>query len=418
MFVLYAIIAAFSTYTCMYALRKVFTVATFKDISYWGFDYKILLISAQVIGYMLSKFIGIKVISEMKKKYRGVSILLLIGIAELALVLFAYVPAPWNIVFMFLNGLPLGMVWGLVFSYLEGRKTTEILGAGLSISFIISSGLVKSAGKYLMTNFGVSDLNVPFITGAVFLIPLLLFVWMLERIPEPSAEDETLRVKREPMDLEARKKFFLTFSTGIILLTLIYMLLTVYRDLRDNFAADIWNELGYSNEPMIFTITEIPIGVLIMIMVGALMWIKDNKKALIINHYMVMLGFALVAISLFLFQQHMIAAPLWMVLIGLGLYMGYVPFNCILFDRFIAAAQTAGNAGFLIYIADSFGYLASVGVLFYKNFGQPSISWFNFFKSSGYVVALFGIILTAISVSYIKRKEIKAATPVMQNINS
>jgi hypothetical protein len=28
-----------------------------------------------------------------------------------------------------------------------------------------------------------------------------------------------------------------------------------------------------------------------------------------------------------------VGAPLWMVLIGTGLYMGYVPFNSIFFDQ-------------------------------------------------------------------------------------
>jgi hypothetical protein len=55
-FTIYAIIAAFSTYSCMYAFRKPFTVATFEGISYWGMDYKTILIIAQVLGYMLSKF--------------------------------------------------------------------------------------------------------------------------------------------------------------------------------------------------------------------------------------------------------------------------------------------------------------------------------------------------------------------------
>ena len=59
---------------------------------------------------------------------RAWSIIGFILFAHLALLLFWLVPQPWNIPFLFLNGLPLGMVWGLVFSFLEGRKTTELLG--------------------------------------------------------------------------------------------------------------------------------------------------------------------------------------------------------------------------------------------------------------------------------------------------
>ena len=41
-----------------------FSAATFSDVPGWSFalDYKIALVIAQVAGYALSKFIGIKVI--------------------------------------------------------------------------------------------------------------------------------------------------------------------------------------------------------------------------------------------------------------------------------------------------------------------------------------------------------------------
>jgi ABC-type uncharacterized transport system permease subunit len=83
----------------------------------------------------------------MRRSSRALSIVFLTGIAEFALILFSIVPPPFNIILIFLNGFPLGMIWGLVFAYLEGRKTTEILGTILSISFIVSSGFVKKRWK-------------------------------------------------------------------------------------------------------------------------------------------------------------------------------------------------------------------------------------------------------------------------------
>ncbi|MFX7854064.1 DUF5690 family protein, partial [Acinetobacter baumannii] len=71
------------------------------------------------------------------------------------MMLFAVLPAPWNVAAMFLNGLPLGLIWGLVFSYVEGRRTSEVIGAILCASFILSSGVVKSAGAWLLS-LGVS----------------------------------------------------------------------------------------------------------------------------------------------------------------------------------------------------------------------------------------------------------------------
>ena len=73
---------------------------------------------------------------------------------------------------MFLNGIPLGMVWGLVFSFLEGRKTSDLLGAGLSCSYIVASGAVKAVGLGFV-GIGVSEFWMPALTGGCFL-PLFL----------------------------------------------------------------------------------------------------------------------------------------------------------------------------------------------------------------------------------------------------
>ena len=90
------------------------------------------------------------------------------------------------------------------------------------------------------------------------------------------------------------------------------------------------------------------------------MLIKDNFKALVVNHAMVFIGFALALISTFLFSIHAIGAIPWMICNGLGLYMGYIPFNVMLFERMIASFKRPANVGFLIYISDSFAYLGSI----------------------------------------------------------
>jgi hypothetical protein len=58
---MWCVVAAFGTYACMYGFRKPFTAA-----GYGGAGAKAWLVTAQVMGYMVSKFIGIKVIAEME----------------------------------------------------------------------------------------------------------------------------------------------------------------------------------------------------------------------------------------------------------------------------------------------------------------------------------------------------------------
>ena len=98
--ILYTGLAAFLTYACMYGIRKPFTAAEFQGLTYWGMDYKALLVISQLVGYASSKFIGIRVISEMKRKNRALAIVVLTALAEVSLVLFSLVPPPYNIIFL------------------------------------------------------------------------------------------------------------------------------------------------------------------------------------------------------------------------------------------------------------------------------------------------------------------------------
>jgi hypothetical protein len=402
-FTVFASFTAFALYTCVYAFRKTFPAATYEGISYLGIQYKAWMVIFQVVGYGMSKFIGIKVISELKAHSRSFGILLMVGIAGISWLFFAIVPPPYNIIFLFTNGLPLGMIWGMVFGYLEGRRTTDVLGASLSVSFIFSAGLCRSVGGYLLLA-GVSEFWMPFVASCIFFLPLLLFLYLLDKVPPPSELDEQLRTKRQPMDVSQRKKFVSTFLPGIILFVLAYMLLTAFRDARDNFSAEVWQALGYGGKPDIFLTTEVPISLGVLIVMGSVMIIKNNKLALMINHIIIIVGMILIGVSTYLFTQQIIGPVSWMTLIGLGLYFGYIPFNSIFFDRLIAAFSYIGTVGFIMYVADSFGYLGSIVVVLVKELGLAKLSWLDFFISSGYVISVAGTLLIAGSMIYFHKK--------------
>ncbi len=404
---IFAAIITFLTYASVYAFRKPFTVGSFSNAPLiFGMDYKDALVISQVLGYMLSKFYGIKFIAELKRIGRGKLILLLVGISWLALLLFAIVPPPFNIIFLFINGFPLGLLWGIVFTFVEGRKATDFVGAALAVSFIFSSGFVKSVAKYLQVNFNVTDWWLPFLTGLVFILPLLLFVYLLEKIPFPSEEDIKSRIVRLPMTKTERKNFFSEFRYGLVMLVILYVFLTIFRDIRDNFAADIWRELGFGNQPSVFTATEVPITIIVLVLIGSMILIRNNRNALVITHIIIIAGFLMAGISSFLFINHFISPFLWMTLVGLGLYMGYIPFNCILFERLIATFKIGGNVGFLMYIADSFGYLGSVGVIISKTIFSSRLPWATVYSNGVMYLSVVGIAGALLALQYFIKKNI------------
>ncbi len=147
LFVCYAAAASFSVYFFMFAFRKPFAAAQYEGLRFLGsnVDLKTALVISQVLGYGLCKYVGIKFCSEITRATRARAMVLMILVAEAALLLFAVLPDDWKVAAIFLNGFPLGMMWGLVVWYLEGRRTSELLLAGMSCSYIVASGVFKDA---------------------------------------------------------------------------------------------------------------------------------------------------------------------------------------------------------------------------------------------------------------------------------
>jgi hypothetical protein len=391
----------------MYAFRKPFTAGLFENDFLSGVSYKTILILAQVFGYTLSKFIGIKVISEMKASRRAVTIILLIALAHLSLLFFGLTPPPYNFVFLFLNGLPLGMVFGLVLSFLEGRQLTEALVAGLCASFIVSSGVVKSVGRSLVIVGGINEYWMPFLTALIFVPPLLLFVWMLSQIPPPRADDVKHRAERSPMQRVDRHRFFKLHATGISLLVATYALLTIMRSVRDDFAVEIWRDLGEAERPGIFALTETLVMFGVVTVNGAAFLIHDNRRALKTALATILFGFVIVAVTVNGFTQNWISPLAMMVLTGVGMYVPYVAFHTTLFERMIAVFRTRSNIGYLMYLADAMGYLSYVGVMLFRNFYTKSIHYLDFFLNTSLMICALSIIFMVFCWYYFHRQMLR-----------
>ena len=414
-FTVFASLTGFATYFSMYAFRKPFAAASFGDVEGWHYvlDFKIALVIAQVLGYATAKFIGIRVISGMQPTYRARAILGLIGASWLALVAFALAPALLKVPAMFLNGLCLGMIWGLVFSYMEGRRTSEILGAVLCASFIVSSGAVKSVGVLLMQGFQVPVFWMPAATGLVFVPLLFVAVWGLSQLPPPSPEDEAARVRRAPMTAGERRDFLADYGLGVTLLVVTYVFATALRDFRDNFAAELWTRLGFAHPGAVFTSTEIPVAVVALVALGVIVKVQNNVRALAVIHGVILAGLLLLGASTLAFDAGWLGPLPWMIASGAGLYVVYTPFNAMLFDRLVAVSGRVANAGFLIYVADAAGYAGSCVLLLWRNFALVRVEWLTVFRYAAYATCVVGVVLVSLSLIYFSAR---ARSPVVAGI--
>ncbi len=247
---------------------------------------------------MVSKFAGIKIISELQPQQRIRLVAGLILFAQLALLGFALVPYPYNFFFLFLNGLPLGMVWGVIFSFLEGRRFTEILGMGLSISIIAASGILKTIYLEIQALLpGSRNSGCPSLSGC-YSSPHLFIYLDAVRHPCTGRDRQTPAGGAPPMTPADKSEIIRNYWPGLLCILLIYCLLTTMRDFRDNFSVEIWNEIGGPHwHRGILAQTELISTVIVVACVSTLSLIRNNIRGLWATKGLIAIGILLTGAS-------------------------------------------------------------------------------------------------------------------------
>jgi len=382
-------VAAFGTYACMYGFRKPFTAGLYAEDPFTP-GMKATLVAAQLVGYTASKLIGIRVIAEMPARRRIGTLLGLIAVAEAAWIFFAILPPSFGAPCLFLNGLPLGMVFGLVLGFLEGRRLSEAFIAALCCSFIVADGISKTVGLQLLAA-GVPERWMPAAAGAVFAIPLVFFARMLGQVAPPSDDDVEARAAREPLDHNARIGFLRRNGWVVGAICLAYLLVTVLRSLRADFARELWTALGATGEAGVFTRSELWVALTVLVPMVVLARVGDNRRAFRAGLALSCLGLAAVAAACLAWPRGGLDPFAFMVLVGTGLYLPYVAVHATVFERLIALTRDRANLGFLMYLADSAGYLGVCGVMLARRASLTGDAVLPLFLDAGIWVAVAGI---------------------------
>lgn len=389
--------AALLSYSLVYALRKPYTAASFEGLTFMGSDYKVAVTTIQILGYVIAKFFGIKIISELKKENRfrffvGSAIL-----AELALIGFGLLEAPYNVAAMFVNGLSLGCMWGVIFSFIEGRKVTDILASLLGVSMVFSSGVAKSFGLFAMNEMQIDQFWMPAVIGG-FALPLLVFMgYMLKRLPQPTAEDIALRNERVVLDGKGRVALFRKYAPILTLLFIGNFMLLVLRDIKEDFLVNI---LDMSNQSSwLFARIDTIVTLIILGIFALFAFFRSNIRALLWLMTLVIAGCLTMTYVSFHYETLDLKPVTWLFIQSLSLYIAYLTFQTIFFDRFIACFRIKGNVGFFIALIDFIGYLGTVTLLSTKEFLNIKLEWFALFNHiAGFVGATCSILFIVASI--------------------
>lgn len=402
LFVLWAGGTALLSYSLVYALRKPFTAAEFDGLQVAGMDYKIVVSIIQLIGYVCAKMLGIKFISELKPEGRLKFIIGSAALSELSLVAFGLLPAPYNIFALFFNGLSLGCMWGVIFSFLEGRRTTDILASIMGVSMALSSGVAKSLGLYTLNDLGVSEFWMPALVGAVA-FPLLCFMgWMMTKFPAPTAADIAARTKRVTLDGRQRWQLFVKFMPLLIMLFGANLLLTVQRDIKEDFIVCIIDVSQVSSWAFAHLDS---IATLVLLGVFALLSAVGNHlRALCLILIMSAIGMGTIAFLGAEAGSLNMPVTAWLFLQTLCIDIAYLSFQTIFFERFIACFKVQGNVGFFIITIDFIGYLGTLCLLLFKEFQAPHIDWTSFYNGMSVYIGIACCLAFAGSIIYMINK--------------
>jgi uncharacterized membrane protein YwzB len=227
---------------------------------------------------------------------------------------------------------------------------------------------------------------------------------MLEQIPPPSDDDKISRSPRIPLDKQQRKQLFSAYAFGLSAILFANMVLTVGRDIKDNFLVEIFRSIGMDNNISIFTQTETIIGLFVLGLLSLMVLVQKNKQAFYLIHLIMFLGLITMLFSTFLLSIGMLSPFVCIILHGIGLYTTYIVFQSLYFERFIASFRIKGNVGYLIYLSDFIGYLASCIILIGKEFIGFSANWKYFFINMSYCVGILGIITISLAFWYFSKK--------------
>lgn len=401
LFIVWAGGAALVSYALVYALRKPFTAATFEGLEFLGMDYKTATSIVQIAGYVLSKLLGIKLVSELQRRHRLPFIIGSVAMAELSLLAFGLLPVPWNIVALFFNGLSLGCMWGVIFSYLEGRRLSGVLASVMGMSIACSSALAKSAGLYLIRDLGVDPFWMPAVIGGVAFVLLVVLAFALNALPDPSAEDRAACAERVPMDGRQRRRIFLRFAPVLTMLFAANLFVTVVRDIKEDFLVNIVDTSQLS--AWAFSGVDAVVTAIILLLFLAVSLIRSHLNVLCTLLVLVLVSmFALVYVA-WNYDWLALSPLAWLFVQSLGVYTAFLSFQTLFFERFVACYHIRGNVGFFIVTIDFIGYVGTVGVLVFKELFAGELDWLAFYNSMVVWLGLASCLLFAGSLLWLAR---------------
>jgi hypothetical protein len=193
------------------------------------------------------------------------------------------------------------------------------------------------------------------------------------------------------MDRKDRWGFLRRHGGVVVPIIAAYTLVTLLRSVRADFSRELWQALGAPGAASVFTRSEAWVTLAMILPLGLIVRIADHRKAFYGGLGISCLGLAVVIASSLAWQWHRIDAFGFMVAVGIGLYLPYIAVHATVFERLIALSRERANLGFLMYLADTAGYVGVCAVMAMKGRNMGTTDILPLFLNGAILIAILGI---------------------------
>ena len=134
-------------------------------------------------------------------------------------------------------------------------------------------------------------------------------------------------------------------------------LLVALRDIKEDFLVKIFDVTGSGYSSWIFAQLDSIVTLIILIIFGLMVFVRNNMRVLLILLSLVILGMLTMSFISLRYEALQLSPVVWLFIQSLCLYLAYLCFQTIFFDRFIACFRIRGNVGFFIVLIAFIVYL-------------------------------------------------------------